>query len=149
MIISSSSSKTREIGKKIAKKIVKNRNSIVIALFGNLGSGKTTFVKGFAKGMKIEEEITSPTFVIYKKYGGIKGKTLYHFDAYRITERELLSLGFKNIIDNRDNIIIIEWSENIKEVLPEERIDIEFKFLSEKERRLIVKDKNGIIGNIF
>ncbi len=149
MIISLSPAKTREIGKKIAKKALQSREGLIFSLVGNLGSGKTTFVKGFAKGMGIKEEITSPTFVIYKKYKGIKQKNLYHFDAYRITKNEMLSLGFEEIIASKDNIIIIEWSENIKEILPKNRIEIGFTFLNKRERRLIVKDKSGIIEGIF
>lgn len=145
-IKSKSPTETKRIGRLLAKKILKNSKRAFVSLRGNLGSGKTTFVKGFAKGMGIGEEVTSPTFLIYKKYKG--EKELYHFDAYRIKEKDLDILNFKNIL-KEENIVIVEWSENIIKRIPKKRITVSFSFISPKKRRLIVEDNSGIMDGSF
>ncbi len=145
-IKSKSPTETKRIGRLLAKKILKANKRAFVSLRGNLGSGKTTFVKGFAKGMGISEEVTSPTFLIYKKYKG--KKELYHFDAYRIKEKDLDILNFKNILEE-ENIVIVEWSENIVKRIPKKRITVSFSFISPKERKLIVEDNSGIMEGSF
>lgn len=136
-----SEKETKKIGKKVAKKIKKGKNRI-LALDGDLGAGKTTFVQGFAREWGIKE-ITSPTFVIMKKYK-LKEKNfdyLFHIDCYRLKDKkELKQLNFKEIIKNKNNIILIEWPEKIEEALKNE-IRIKFKFISEKEREIEIPDK--------
>ena len=107
--------------------------NMVICLNGELGSGKTVFVKGFAKALGIEDNITSPTFNIIKEY--LNGEMpLYHMDVYRLDERED-DIGIKDYF-NKGGVTIIEWSDLIKDELPEERIDIEFKIVDENTRIL-------------
>ena len=106
-MISKSIAKTQKIAKELAEKILKHKkkrnHAFVIALKGDLGGGKTTFVQGFAKGLGIKGKILSPTFNIYKNY-----KMFYHFDCYRIkNSKEILDLHFKEIIQNPKNIVII------------------------------------------
>ena len=123
---------TEKIGFLLSKK------SNFFALRGDLGSGKTTFLKGVARGLKIKEDILSPTFVIFKKYK-IEGGFFYHLDAYRVDEKDLLELSFLEIIKDSNSIIAAEWSENIEKILPKKRIDITFRFITPKKRELIIK----------
>ena len=107
--------------------------NMVICLDGELGSGKTVFVKGFAKALGIEENITSPTFNIIKEY--LNGELpLYHMDVYRLDEVDE-DLGIKDYY-NKGGVTIIEWSDLIKDSLPEERLEIVFKIVDENTRVL-------------
>ncbi len=140
ILISKSEKETREFGEKLAKKI---SPPSIICLYGDLGGGKTTFVKGLAKGLKIKEKITSPTFIILRKYRGKKGKksiNFYHIDLYRTKEFELSNLGVEEILNEPNSIIAIEWAEKIKKFLPKKRIEIEFKFIDENTRKIIIKN---------
>ncbi len=145
-IITTSPSETGKIGKMFGKKALSTVGPVFFSLYGNLGSGKTTFLKGFAKGVGVKEEVTSPTFLIYKKYEAEEGKNFYHFDAYRIEGKDLSPLGFEGIIKEKKNIIATEWSENIEEKIPKEAVKISFSFLDPKKRRLIVEGNGGIMN---
>ncbi len=95
----------------------------VIAMFGDLGAGKTAFTRGFARGMGIDCDVSSPTFALVNEYRG-KNKTLYHFDMYRISGwDDLYSTGYFDYLD-AGNCLIIEWSENIEAILPEDCIRV-------------------------
>ena len=125
---------------KIASDFVKTINgSAVLAMFGTLGIGKTAFVRGLAKGLNNNSEISSPTFAIVHDYGG--NPHLYHFDMYRIsTWDDLYSTGFFDYLD-MGGIIAVEWSENIENVLPEDYIRIEFeKGENDNERKITIFD---------
>ena len=104
---------------------------MVICLDGELGSGKTLFVKGFAKSLGIEDNITSPTFNIVKEYetGELP---LYHMDVYRLEDTNE-DIGFQDYFSS-DAISIVEWSDLIADSLPEERLDIKFKVIDEDTR---------------
>ncbi|PIR88962.1 MAG: tRNA (adenosine(37)-N6)-threonylcarbamoyltransferase complex ATPase subunit type 1 TsaE [Candidatus Harrisonbacteria bacterium CG10_big_fil_rev_8_21_14_0_10_40_38] len=116
---------TSQIAEKLALEIVKKKkseNAFVLALVGDLGAGKTAFTKGFAKSLGIKK-VTSPTFVIFKPYSISKKiknfKTLYHVDCYRIKEiKELEVIRFYEILNNPENIVIIEWADRIKKIIP-------------------------------
>jgi len=118
------------------------KDAVILALKGNLGSGKTTFTQGFLKGLGIRKKITSPTFVIQKNYRlrTTHYRRAYHIDCYRIKKsQELLILGIKEIFDNPKNIILIEWPEKIKNILPKERFNLKFEYgEKENERRIII-----------
>ncbi len=143
-IISDSLQKTKKTGKILAKEALefKNEKALVFGLKGDLGSGKTSFVSGFAEGVGIKEKITSPTFIIMNKIE-IKNKkfeNFYHFDFYRInTKKEIIELGFKEIISNPKNIVVIEWADKIKNLLPKESIILKFEFINEKTRKITIK----------
>jgi len=109
---------------------------MVICLDGELGSGKTVFVKGFAKSLGITENITSPTFTIVKEYESGE-MLLNHMDVYRIEEADA-TIAFNDYF-NSEGVTIIEWSELIADKLPEERLDIQFKVVNENTRVLILK----------
>ena len=109
----------------------------LIFLKGDLGAGKTAFVGGLLKGLKINSEATSPTFNLVHEYRG--EKNLYHFDMYRInTEEELYSIGFYDYLDDT-SIIAIEWAENVIDYLPECDISVNIEKPGENSRKITVK----------
>lgn len=108
--------------------------NMVICLDGELGCGKTVFVKGFANALGIEDTITSPTFNIIKEYQNGE-LPLYHMDVYRFDEVEE-NIGITDYY-NKGGVTIIEWSELIQDKLPEERLDIKFKIIDENTRVLL------------
>ena len=107
--------------------------NMVICLEGDLGSGKTVFTKGFAQALGIEETVTSPTFNIIKEYPNGE-LPLYHMDVYRL-DGKVYDLGIEDYY-TRGGVTIIEWSDMIKDYLPEERLDIKFKVIDEDTRTL-------------
>ena len=109
---------------------------MVICLDGELGSGKTVFVKGFAKSLGITENITSPTFNIVKEYDNGE-MPLNHMDVYRLEESDE-TIAFNDYFNGK-SVTIIEWSELIKEQLPDERLEIKFKVIDENTRVLVLK----------
>ena len=110
--------------------------NMVICLEGELGSGKTVFVKGFAKALGIEDNITSPTFNLIKEY--LNGEMpLYHMDMYRL-EGNVENIGLEDYF-NKNGVCIIEWSDMIEDILPEERLVIKFKIINENKRVLVIK----------
>lgn len=164
-IITNSAQEMQEVAKNLAKEILElksSKNAIVLALSGDLGAGKTTFLQGFAKGMGINEKINSPTFVIMKRFDikGVKFKNFYHIDCYRLdSSKDILDLGFKEIILNPENIVAIEWPEKIYPVefgkakiltksqnystgvklkLPKNSVKIKFGHLEAKKREISI-----------
>lgn len=118
---SNSYKETEDIASSFAKTLKGNE---VIAFFGGLGMGKTAFTRGLAKGLGVDDGVSSPTFALLNEYHG-KYK-IYHFDMYRInTWEDLYSVGFFEFINT--GIIIVEWSENIENALPEKHIRIEIE----------------------
>ncbi|MDD2208404.1 MAG: tRNA (adenosine(37)-N6)-threonylcarbamoyltransferase complex ATPase subunit type 1 TsaE [Bacilli bacterium] len=109
---------------------------MVVCLIGELGSGKTVFVKGFAKSLGIEETITSPTFTLIKEYTNSE-IPLYHMDVYRL-DGDAKTLGLDDYF-NQDAVCMIEWADLITDYLPEERLEIKFKIIDENTRVLILK----------
>ena len=116
--------------------------NMVICLDGELGSGKTVFVKGFAKALGIEDNITSPTFNIIKEYNSGE-LPLFHMDVYRLDEVEE-DIGIRDYF-KKNGVTIIEWSEIIKNDLPDERLEINFKIIDEDTRVLVFNP----IGKIY
>ncbi len=107
---------------------------MVICLNGELGSGKTVFTKGVAKALGIDEAITSPTFTIIKEY--YEGEMpLFHMDVYRLEEQEE-NIGIADYFE-KNGIVVIEWADIIKDILPEERLEISFKIIDENIRVLV------------
>ena len=110
----------------------------VITLSGELGAGKTVFSKGFAAGLGIKEEITSPTFTIMNEYKGEKF-TLCHVDAYRLSSgEEAYAAGLCDYTGAENCVCLIEWAENIMSVLPENAVKIEIKYVDENTREIVV-----------
>jgi len=109
--------------------------NMVICLDGELGSGKTIFVKGFAHALGIEDTITSPTFNIIKEYPNGE-LPLYHMDVYRLDDGKD-NIGITDYF-NKGGITIIEWADIIQDELPEERLEIKFKIVDENTRLLVI-----------
>lgn len=133
--ITNSEKETRSLAKNLAKKL-----GGIIALTGNLGAGKTTFVQGFAKGLGIKEKIISPTFVLIRQHKIPNlSKTLFHIDLYRLDSiSNITNLGLEEIINNPKNIVLIEWAEKIKDFLPKNAIWIIFETLKTNQRKITV-----------
>lgn len=108
--------------------------NMIICLNGELGSGKTVFTKGIANGLGVKESITSPTFTMIKEYLG--ELPLFHMDVYRL-EGKSEDLGIEEYF-KKGGIVVIEWADMIKDILPENRLDIKFKVLDENKRVLIL-----------
>lgn len=141
-IITDSAEETQKVASGIAKNL---RGGEVIALHGDLGSGKTTFVQGLAKGLGIERKIISPTFIIVRIYAFDTTRFndlnhFYHIDLYRIEqENGLVGLGIEEIVNDSENIVAIEWAERMESLLPEKRIDIWFEYVEEERRRITIE----------
>jgi tRNA threonylcarbamoyladenosine biosynthesis protein TsaE len=116
---------TEQIARNFLEKILQvkksHKGALVVGLVGDLGAGKTAFTQAIAKYLGIKSKLSSPTFVIMKKYP-LKNKKydfLFHLDAYRLkNEKELLYLGWEEIINDGENIVFIEWPENVSKVMP-------------------------------
>lgn len=145
IFITKSPKQTQKIAAKISRKILKlkpNKKAAVIGLIGDLGSGKTVFAKGFAKGLGLKENITSPTFVLMKVYSLLVTRYSYlvHIDAYRLKKpKDLIDLGFKNLIRDSKNIILIEWADRIKSILPKNCLRIKFEHNGGNKRKITFK----------
>ncbi len=104
-----------------------NKNARIIELIGDVGSGKTTFVRGLAQGLGIKEPVTSPSFTISKSYALKNGGFLVHYDFYRLSEPGLMSEDLQENLANPKNIVVIEWGESIKNLLPKNHTTIEIE----------------------
>lgn len=137
-IITKSAKETQKVAALLASSV---KTPTIIALEGNLGSGKTTFVQGFARALGIKENILSPTFVLLKAYPLKRGKRfkhLAHIDCYRLgSPQELLHLGFRDIIKDKDAVILIEWADKIKKLLPKNILWIRFFHGKKPQERVI------------
>ncbi len=118
----------------------------VLALIGDLGSGKTTFTQGFCKELGIEGRVVSPTFILVRKYSvpgrELKFETLYHADLYRLEgnlEKEIENIGLTDFWKDKDSVVLIEWSEKIEKVLPESTLFVKFEYISEKSRKIVIE----------
>lgn len=133
VFVTNSFEETQRLGKDFAKSL---RAGDIVCLYGDLGSGKTTFVQGLAKGLGIKNRIISPTFVIVRSYK-LKVISFYHIDLYRTqSERDIEGLGIEEIINNENNIVVIEWAEKLGNYLPKKRIDIHFFYENENRRKI-------------
>lgn len=142
---SKSPRQTEKIASNLAKKASKDKSgqhALVFALEGELGAGKTTFVKGFARALGIKSHITSPTFVLLKRYklSAISYKLLYHIDAYRLkNHHDLIPLGIKEIVADPRNIILIEWADRVKPILPKKYIKVHIDHTNTYTRKIEIK----------
>ena len=119
-IITKSAAETQGVGKLLAAEL---RGGEVISLLGDLGGGKTTFTQGLAAGLGVKGIVTSPTFIIMKKYPVEHDviENLYHLDLYRLGDvQELADLGFIDIASDPKNVVVIEWANKAKEIIPPE-----------------------------
>jgi tRNA threonylcarbamoyladenosine biosynthesis protein TsaE len=125
-----SSDETNAVAKNIGANL---RGGEVVELVGDLGSGKTTFVKGIASGAGSNELVSSPSFTICNEYKASKFK-IYHFDFYRLNEPGIIRRELAEVIDAKSNVIVIEWPAVIENILPYERLVIELSATGENSR---------------
>ena len=147
--ISNSEKETKDFAFDLAKKL---KGSDILAIYGNLGAGKTTFIQGLAAGLGYLGRVFSPTFVIIRPYKitgtnrttttkqkNPKIKTLYHVDLYRIEEEtDLKTLGIEEFLNDKGAICAIEWPEKIEKYLSENTIKIRFETLGENDRKITI-----------
>lgn len=133
--LTKTTAQTKRLGQKIAQQL---RGGEILALNGNLGSGKTTFLKGLAKGLGIKQTITSPTFVLMKVYPVKHGhiKQLVHADCYRLPGIELSKIGLNDYLDEPHTIIAIEWANKLK-IKSKKTININFQHGKHENERII------------
>lgn len=145
---SKSEKETQKIAKDLALKIVGSNGPAIIALEGELGAGKTTLVKGFARALGIKTKIKSPTFVLMKKYAIHESTALlrhrakqwlYHIDCYRVRDRrDLTTLGLNLIFKSSENIVIVEWPERVRKILPKKIIRVHIDHVDKNKRKITI-----------
>jgi len=149
-IVTNSAKETQEVaggfvGDVLAEARTAGDGARLICLWGDLGSGKTTFTQGLAAALGVKGVVNSPTFLIMKKYplgGRYKGMNIYHLDCYRILRaEEVEDLGWGEILADENNVVVVEWPELIAEILPARRIDIAFETVAGNARRIIFKQR--------
>ncbi|MDP8213000.1 MAG: tRNA (adenosine(37)-N6)-threonylcarbamoyltransferase complex ATPase subunit type 1 TsaE [Candidatus Zapsychrus exili] len=141
--ISNSAKDTTKFGESLAKNL---KAGDVICLFGNLGSGKTTFTKGLARGLKIKEaQVHSPTFTLMNVYESKRGLNLFHFDLYRIEKiEEIISLDYEEYFEG-DGVTVVEWAERFGILAPKYRLEVHFKHAGEDVREIKLKPKGEVL----
>jgi tRNA threonylcarbamoyladenosine biosynthesis protein TsaE len=126
---------TQKLGEELGRSLAPGS---IVALIGELGSGKTTLVQGIGKGLGISSLIKSPSFVIIHEYAG--SVPLYHFDLYRIAHKEeVVSLGYEDYFYQKKGIVVIEWAEKIVGLLPTEYLKIELEITNSSKRRITLR----------
>ena len=133
--ISHSQLETEEIGQKLAEKLP---GGSVVAMYGDLGAGKTAFVRGMARGMGIDARVSSPTFTIVNEYLG--ERTLIHFDMYRLgSADELFDIGWEDYLA-RGAVCAVEWSENVEDAFFGDEVRLTIEKLSDTARKITIEE---------
>lgn len=125
-----------ELGARLSKII---EPPLLVELVGDLGSGKTALVKAIAKGLGIEQTVTSPTFNIHRQYIAPSGVHLEHFDFYRLADDEVIVNELKDSLLNKDTIVCTEWANQLNSKIDDDRLVVECFFINENERKYIFK----------
>ena len=125
-------------GEVFGEKLLADNNSAVIELIGDVGAGKTTFVRGLAKGLGVKEPVTSPSFTISKSYAFGKNQTLTHYDFYRLADPGLMQDNLKESLSDPNNITIIEWGESVSNILPKNHTIINIIYNDDNSREVIL-----------
>jgi len=134
-IITKTVEETEEAGYNLAKGL---KAGAVVTLYGDLGAGKTAFVRGMARGLNSKNRVTSPTFTIVNEYSG--DLPLFHFDMYRLgSSNELFDIGWEDYLV-RGGICVVEWSENVSDAFDGSEIVVRIDKLSDTERKITVED---------
>lgn len=135
-ITTKTESETINFGVKIASSL---KNGDVVALYGDLGSGKTRLVKGICLGLGVKQTVNSPTFILVNEYSSEKFPNIFHFDLYRLkSEGEIIAMGFEDYLNNR-GIILIEWPEHADQLIPKGTIKIHISHSVENENERWIK----------
>ena len=137
-IITKTVEETEEAGYNLAKGL---KAGAVVTLYGDLGAGKTAFVRGMARGLNSKNRVTSPTFTIVNEYSG--DLPLFHFDMYRLgSSNELFDIGWEDYLV-RGGICVVEWSENVSDAFDGSEIVVRIDKLSDTERKITVEDNTN------
>lgn len=138
-IITTSATETKKFASEFAKRL---RLGDLLCLYGDLGSGKTTFVQGLAEGLDFKKRVLSPTFVFVRIYPlGSRKLKLIHIDLYRVEKIEDAdSLGLEDFWSDPKNIVVIEWAERVKDLLPKKRVNVTFEYVDGDRRRIEVSN---------
>ncbi len=138
-IVTSSEAETIELGRRFSAAL---KPGDVVALYGELGSGKTQFVKGVCAGIGVTEHVTSPTFTLINEYRKHGGMPVFHLDLYRIRSfEELLALGTEEYFED-GGVSLIEWAEKADPLLPAGRFSVRFRVVDGVDRREITMERN-------
>lgn len=129
--VTNSVEETFELGKHFGKSL---RGGEVIEFVGDLGAGKTSFMRGLAEGIGSDDNVSSPTFTISNQYSGRDGLSIYHYDFYRLQDPGLIAEDLAEAIQDPKAIVCVEWAESVRGVLPEDRITIQITTLDEDSR---------------
>lgn len=124
----------------------------VIELIGDVGAGKTTFVRGIAEGMGVKEVVASPSFTINRLYDADRDMKLAHYDFYRLTDPGIMENELREAVNDPKTVVVVEWSSSVQHILPQERLTLEFYAPAETTRAVEVKSRdvyNGIFKEIF
>lgn len=120
----------------------------IIELVGDVGAGKTTFVKGMALGLDIDEDVQSPSFTISSIYDARNGLRLAHYDFYRLAEAGIMSDDLAENMQDTATITVIEWADIVEGILPEKRLTIQFEIPTETTRRLTLSGRDDILEQL-
>jgi len=145
-VLSGSPEQTRALGKKIGRLLA---DGSVLALHGDLGSGKTVFVQGLADGLDVPDTcyVTSPTYTLINMYPG--RLPLFHVDLYRLNELlDMEEIGLYDILREK-NVTVIEWAERLEGDLPREHLSFEFTIISDKSRKISIMAHGADAGSIL
>ncbi len=150
-ITTHSARETQKIGRLFAREIlhshIEHYGALVVALEGDLGGGKTTFAQGFARGLGVREKVASPTFIIMRQHNLRKSdfRIFVHIDAYRVEKvHELHVLGWQDILKDAGAIVLVEWANRIRRILPKEYMRIQFEFVDEKIRNIKLSQNSNV-----
>ena len=143
-IITKNAKDSQNLGAEVANYIkTRGGETKIVCLYGDLGSGKTTFSQGFAKALGITSRLLSPTFIIVRRYLLPEHSVLFHIDLYRIEkDTNIHTLGLEEIFRNPDAYVLIEWAERLGSFLPKKRIDMTFEVIGDDERKIRIKETN-------
>lgn len=134
-LITYSAAETRQLGERLGRLLQPGH---VVALVGELGAGKTCLAQGIARGLGVEDPVTSPTFIMVNEYRTANGAVLYHIDCYRFEENgvsQALAIGVDELLGG-DGICVVEWAERIEPLLPHERLTVIMVYVNHTTRRL-------------
>lgn len=139
--LTQSAQETQKLAEKIVQKLTrkKRQKAVILALQGELGTGKTIFAQGLARALGVKERVLSPTFVLMKRFtiDHSPFANLYHLDCYRLDKpEELRELGFDEIINQPNNLLVIEWAEKVKKILSEETIWVKLEHAGKEARKI-------------
>ena len=149
-ITTRSARETAEVGRELAVALKQSArpgrgaqrriNAATVCLYGELGSGKTTFIRGFVRGLGLTSRLPSPTYIIVRRYKIPGHIYFYHADLYRVTEEDVESLGLSEFFADYRSFVAVEWAEKLGGLLPKSRTDIRFSLLEDGSRMIIIKN---------